>query len=67
MVNGKPTDSDLSSIITYMNYIGLRQHFASNYKILLNDDADLIGKTDGLYNGISCRFKSRVKELISRN
>ena len=50
MVNGKPTESDLSSIITHTNHIGLRQHLSSNSKILLNDDADLIAETYGLYN-----------------
>ena len=50
MVNGKPSESDLSSIITHTNHIGLRQHLSSNSKILLNDDADLIAETYGLYN-----------------
>lgn len=49
-VNGKLTESDMSSIITHTNHIGLRQHLASNNKILLNDDADLIAETYGLYN-----------------
>ncbi|CAF5172644.1 unnamed protein product [Rotaria magnacalcarata] len=48
--NGKPTESDLSSVITHTNHIGLRQHLAPNNKILLNDDADLIAETYGLYN-----------------
>lgn len=50
VVNGKPTESELSSIVTHTNHIGLRQHLASNNKILLNDDADLIAETYGLYN-----------------
>jgi hypothetical protein len=50
VVNGKPTESDLSSIITHTNHIGLRQHLSSNNKILLNDDADLIAESYGLYN-----------------
>ncbi|CAF2107947.1 unnamed protein product [Rotaria magnacalcarata] len=50
IVNGKPTETDLSSVITHTNHIGLRQHLASNSKILLNDDADLIAETYGLYN-----------------
>ncbi|CAF3939424.1 unnamed protein product, partial [Rotaria magnacalcarata] len=50
IVSGKPTESDLSSVITHTNHIGLRQHLASNNKILLNDDADLIAETYGLYN-----------------
>ena len=50
IVNGKPTESDLSSIITHTNHIGLRNHLASNSKILLNDDADLIAENYGLYN-----------------
>ena len=45
-----PRESDLSSIITHTNHIGLRQHLSSNNKILLNDDADLIAETYGLYN-----------------
>ncbi|CAF3379778.1 unnamed protein product [Rotaria sp. Silwood2] len=50
MVNGKPTESDLSSVVTHTNHIGLRQHPAPNNKILLNDDADLIAENYGLYN-----------------
>ncbi|CAF1682774.1 unnamed protein product [Rotaria magnacalcarata] len=50
MVNGKPMESDLSSVVTNTNHIGLRQHLASNNKILLNGDADLIAKNYGLYN-----------------
>lgn len=50
MVNGKPMESDLSSVVTHTNHIGLRQHLASNNKILLNGDADLIAKNYGLYN-----------------
>ncbi|CAF2055845.1 unnamed protein product [Rotaria magnacalcarata] len=48
MVNGKLTESDISSVITHTNHIGLRQHLSSNYKILLNDDADLIAETYAL-------------------
>ncbi|CAF2107793.1 unnamed protein product, partial [Rotaria magnacalcarata] len=50
IVSGKPTETDLSSIVTHTNQIGLRQHLASNNKILLNDDADLIAESYGLYN-----------------
>ncbi|CAF2150071.1 unnamed protein product [Rotaria magnacalcarata] len=50
IVNGKPTETDLSSIVTHTNHIGLRQHLASNHKILLNDDADIIAESYGLYN-----------------
>lgn len=50
MINGKLTDSDMSSIISHTNHIGLRQHLSSNSKILLNDDADLIAETYGLFN-----------------
>ncbi|CAF3700147.1 unnamed protein product [Rotaria socialis] len=50
IVNGKPTETNLSSIVTHTNHIGLRQHLASNHKILLNDDADLIAGSYGLYN-----------------
>ncbi|CAM4975240.1 unnamed protein product [Rotaria socialis] len=50
IVNGKPTETNLSSIVTDTNHIGLRQHLASNHKILLNDDADLIAESYGLYN-----------------
>ena len=50
IVNGKPSDCDLSSVVTHTNHIGLRQHLASNHKILLNDDADLIAEMYGLYN-----------------
>jgi hypothetical protein len=50
MVNGKLTEADLSSIITHTNPFGLRQHLASNSKVLLNDDVDLITATYGLYH-----------------
>ncbi|CAF1087080.1 unnamed protein product, partial [Rotaria magnacalcarata] len=50
IVSDKPTETDLSSIVTHTNQIGLRQHLASNNKILLNDDADLIAESYGLYN-----------------
>ncbi len=50
MINGKLTESDLSSIVTHTNHIGLRQQLSSNSKILLNDDADLIAENYGLYN-----------------
>jgi hypothetical protein len=54
VVNGKPTESELSSIVTHTNHIGLRQHLVSNNKILLSDDADLIAETYGLYNVNDC-------------
>lgn len=63
MVNGKPTESDLSSIITHTNHIGLRQHLASNHKILLNDDADLIAETYGLYN-VNDPLKEHERNII---
>ena len=50
VINGKLTECDLSSVITHTNHIGLRQHLASNNKILLNDDTNLIAETYGLYN-----------------
>jgi hypothetical protein len=50
IVNEKPSELDLSSVITHTIHIGLRQHLASNNKILLNDDADIIAETYGLYN-----------------
>ena len=50
VMNGKPTESDLSSIITHSNYIGRRQHIPPKNKILLSDGADLIAGTYGLYN-----------------
>ena len=50
MVNGNLTESPLSSIISHTSQVGLRQHLASNSKILLNDDADSIAETYGLYN-----------------
>ncbi len=53
-MNGKPTESELSSIVTHTNHIGLRQHLVSNNKILLSDDADLIAETYGLYNVNDC-------------
>jgi hypothetical protein len=65
MVNGKPTESDLSSIITNTNHIDLRQHVASNSKILLNDDADLIAETYGLYN-VNDFTKEHERNIILR-
>ena len=50
MVNGALTEEHLSSVVTHINHIGLRQHLASNSKILLNDDADIIAENYGLYN-----------------
>ncbi|CAF0877778.1 unnamed protein product [Adineta ricciae] len=50
MVNGSLTESPLSSIVSHTSQVGLRQHLASNSKILLNDDADSIAETYGLYN-----------------
>ena len=52
MISGKLSEYDLSSIITHTNHIGLRQHLSSNNKILLNDDADLIAESYGLYNSM---------------
>lgn len=63
MVNGKLTEVDLSSIITHTNHIGLRQHLASNNKILLNDDADLIAEMYGLYNVNDCT-KEHERNII---
>jgi hypothetical protein len=63
MVNGKPTECDLSSIVTHTNHIGLRQHLASNHKILLNDDADLIAETYGLYN-VNDSSKEHERNII---
>lgn len=63
VVNGKPTESDLSSIITHTNHIGLRQHWPSNNKILLNDDADLVAEQYGLYN-VNDSTKEHERNLI---
>lgn len=63
IVNGKPTECDLSSVITHTNHIGLRQHLASNSKILLNDDAHLIAESYGLYN-VNDTTKEHERNLI---
>jgi hypothetical protein len=63
MVNGKPSESDVSSVITHTNHIGLRQHLSSNNKILLNDDADLIAENYGLYN-VNDNTKEHERNLI---
>lgn len=63
MVNGKPTEYDLSSVITHTNHIGLRQHLSSNNKVLLNDDADLIAEMFELYN-VNDPNKEHERNLI---
>ena len=63
LVNGKPTESDLSSVVTHTNHIGLRQHLASNNKIILNDDADLIAESYGLYN-VNDYTKEQERNII---
>ncbi len=63
VVNGKPTETNISSIITHTNHIGLRQHLSSNNKILLNDDADLLAEQYGLYNVNDCT-KEHERNLI---
>ena len=63
MVNRKPTESDVPSIITHTNHIDLRQHLASNHKILLNDDADLIAESYGLYN-VNDPLKEHARNII---
>ena len=63
VVNGKPTKCDMSSIITHTNHIGLREYLPSNNRILLNDDADLIAKTFGLYN-VKDYTKEHQRNLI---
>lgn len=63
VVNGKPTESDLSSVVTHTNHIGLRQHLASNNKIILNDDADLIAESYGLYN-VNDYTKEQERNII---
>ncbi len=63
MVNGKESESDLSSIITHTNHIGLRQHLASNNKIILNDDADLIAENYGIYN-VNDSTKEHERNII---
>ncbi|CAF1421797.1 unnamed protein product [Adineta ricciae] len=50
IVNGAPTETNMSSIVTHTNHIGLRNHLSSNSKILLNDDADVIAEQYGIYN-----------------
>jgi hypothetical protein len=63
MINGNLTESDLSSIVTHSNHIGLRHHLSSNHKILLNDDADVIAEQYGLYNAID-HTKEHERNLI---
>jgi hypothetical protein len=63
MINGKQTENDLSSIVTHTNHIGLRQHLASNNKILLNDDADIIAESFGLFN-VNDPTKEHERNLI---
>jgi len=63
VMNGKLTEHELSSIITHTNHIGLRQHLASNNKIIVNDDADLIAESFGLYN-INDPTKEHERNLI---
>lgn len=63
MINGKLTENDLSSVISHTNHIGLRQHLASNNKILLNDDADLIAECFGLFN-VNDATKEHERNLI---
>lgn len=63
IVNGKPTETNISSIITDTNHIGLRHHLSSNKKILLNDDADLVAEQYGLYNVNDCT-KEHERNLI---
>lgn len=63
VVNGKPTEFNLSSIVSHTNHIGLRHHLSSNDKILLNDDADIIGETYGLYN-VNDFSKENERNLI---
>lgn len=63
VMNGKLTEHELSSIVTHTNHIGLRQHLASNNKIIVNDDADLIAESFGLYN-INDPTKEHERNLI---
>ena len=63
MINGKLSESHLSSVITHAKHIGFRQHLSSNNKILLNDDADIIAEQYGLYNTNDCT-KKHERNLI---
>lgn len=63
VVNGKPTETNISSIITHTNHIGLRHHLSSNNKILLNDDADLVAEQYGLYN-VNDSTKEHERNLL---
>lgn len=63
IINGKASESDMSSLITHTNHIGLRQHLASNNKLLLNDDADLIAESYGLYN-VNDSTKEHERNMI---
>lgn len=62
-ISGTASESDLSSIVTHTNHIGLRHHLASNNKIFLNDDADVIAETYGLYN-VNDFSKEQERNLI---
>jgi len=63
VVNGKETETNMSTIVTHTNHIGLRHHLSSNNKILLNDDADLVAEQYGLYN-VNDSTKEHERNLL---
>lgn len=51
-------------LITHTNHIGLRQHLASNNKILLDDDADLMTESYDLHYRTSMILQKNMNQIL---